>query len=821
MTRRSNRNPGIEFHEKILRRIVLEPNGWSGGTDYSLFKHDKCAFSFTQAYGRPNARHVCWCVNPVRSHFILDKVNDEPDRKSRYLLKIVATWRDWHKPVQPVRITVNGSIVYDGPFFLENIVVGWPAQYFTLPPPILKRGRNYIEITSGSGVENTFLLAGVEILRRPDEVDFTVHSSPEATAVSEEFWVELHLLGEHPDIHVRPERGKIELLRREGSIFRFRATGPGRNIRIRFCSGAKSCEAMINRIAPTRQAGRVPVLIGMDGDDLRHDSTGEMERALELFVHSRVGDYMGFRPALGRNFCEQLRPDVERWRQWVRFCREHGVSMHYTGSRQDLRGLDIAGEAGDRFSGYQFHEPYLVFSPLVAHLFATEKLAAAKDPVEKREAFLDYLRGRVQKERAGKTAVYSGEPSLTCIYTAASGVDGILCEPVSNTSLLYGAARGTGKKFGAHIPADWYYGYPHDDATLRRVHLAAWLAYTYGGRIIYVESSLFKTNAFDRNDWEDRYCRGVRGILRDLYHFAQTDERTGTPLVPLAFVYGNLESMFWMDDDRIPEVFDTENWDRLHWGMPGKVEHRRLWNASEAWLPRVPLDDPRNESLTRMFTGTPYGPVDVVTPTADLSRYRAVAFLGWNTMTEEIYSNLLSFVKAGGLLFLCGCHLDTRIDPAGTPSMVFVGRVSELIGAEISGPDREIVSGIRSCALKSVTASRIDEHFLLHQHGGGKVYFGNFFDYPADPVLIERIIDLLRIVGKDTCAASQLKITTGSPYIHYNLWNDQGNIKIYALDADWRKTRGDPGTVLTVKNGNKTRRLEIEPGQLSVATIRS
>jgi len=49
--------------------------------------------------------------------------------------------------------------------------------------------------------------------------------------------------------------------------------------------------------------------------------------------------------------------------------------------------------------------------------------------------------------------------------------DGVFCEPVSNSSLLYGAARGSGKEFGAHIPGDWYLGYPHDMNAVRRFRL--------------------------------------------------------------------------------------------------------------------------------------------------------------------------------------------------------------------------------------------------------------------------------------------------------------------------------------------------------------
>src|SRR5450759_2445193 len=117
------------------------------------------------------------------------------------------------------------------------------------------------------------------------------------------------------------------------------------------------------------------------------------------------------------------------------------------------------------------------------------------------------------------------------------------------------------------------------------------------------------------------------------------------------------------------------------------------------------------------------GPVNIVAPTASLDSYRAVAFLGLNTMTAEIYANLLAFVKGGGILFLCGCHFDTRFDLTLAPAPIFGGKISELTGVEIAGPGRAIRPGIRACSLKSVTARRIDEYFLVNEIGAGKVYF--------------------------------------------------------------------------------------------------
>lgn len=809
-------NPAISFHETILSHTTLPPNEWSGGADYRHFLHQDSLHTYTKGYGRPMARYACWCKGPVRSSFSVAQVINEPDRKSRYLLKVVAAWVDWKKGVHPVQILVNGVAIYDAPFFLENVLVGWPAQYFELPPDILREGSNEIEIISGAGEENTLLLAEASILHRSDLVDFTVYSSPEAVAAGEDFWVQLHLFNVQVDIDVQVPSGQVEFLGRKGDLFRFRALTPGENTVIRFTSEARSCEAIVDRVGPAHLPGRIPVQIGMDGDDVRTDRAGEMDRALAHFIFSRVGNFMGFRTGFGRNACRELRALREHWQRWIELCKDRGVSVYYSGPEECLDGFDFVAEAGEYFAGYQFHEPYLVFQPRCAEMFMTDQIRSAKNFQEKKEAYVEYLRGRAASERKGDVAVYSGEPSMTCIYSAEAGVDALLCEPVSNVSLLYGTARGTGMKFGAHIPADWYFGFPHDESTLRRLQLAVWLAYTYGGQIIYVESSLFKTNAHERNDWEDFYCRGVRGILRDFYRFVQLDNRVGRSEVPLALIYGNLESMFWMDDDRIPETLDMGGWDRLHWGMPGETSHRRLWTASEAWLPRVPLDEPRKESLTRMFTGTPYGPVDVVPPSNSLSTYKAVAFLGWNTMTEEIFANLLSYVREGGTVFICGCHLDTRVEAETSPSLIFGGRVSELIGANITGPGDELVAGIRACALEPTTARPIDEHFWLNELGAGKVYFGNFYDYPADFALIQKIKNLLGAIGEDVRQCGSLQIETSSPYVHYSVWEHEGKRKIYAVDAEWRKQQGSPAATLTIREGEHTTILQIEPGTLTV-----
>jgi hypothetical protein len=187
-------------------------------------------------------------------------------------------------------------------------------------------------------------------------------------------------------------------------------------------------------------------------------------------------------------------------------------------------------------------------------------------------------------------------------------------------------------------------------------------------------------------------------------------------------------------------------------------------------------------------------------------------------MIEETYANLLTFVKAGGTLFLCGCHLDTRIDLAAAPTPIFGGAVSELVGVEIDGPGNELLPGIRSCALKSITAKQLDGNFWLNETGAGKVYFGNFFDYPSDFTLIARITDLLKTIGEKVRTAGSLQVKTSSPFIHYSVWEHLGETKVYAVDADWRKLPGGPAAMLTVREGDGVRQVHVESGKLTVVT---
>ena len=62
--------------------------------------------------------------------------------------------------------------------------------------------------------------------------------------------------------------------------------------------------------------------------------------------------------------------------------------------------------------------------------------------------------------------------------------------------------------------------------------------YISGAQYIYAENSLFKTNAFSREDWESSYTAENRKYLRDFYEYTVRNPRNGRLIVKKGVIYG-------------------------------------------------------------------------------------------------------------------------------------------------------------------------------------------------------------------------------------------------------------------------------------------
>jgi len=803
-------NPAIDYYENVTRCSILTALDFHGGAGYTYFEAPDHLHSFMDAQGLPEQRFACFCLSKVNAEFRMPPVPDTPERRARCLLKLTACWRQWRKYTHPVTLSLNGRALYDEELFLQNVCRGWPSLYFPIPAGWLKAGANALEIVNRDQEANTLILERVEILRRPDANDMTVRACPEFAVAGEPFTVRLSLLKSHKRIDIACPKRVLEYLGRKGDSFRFLPKRAAGKLAIRFVDSRTRCTAVVNEVYPSNPDR---VFVGYDHDDTRHDETGQMEQLLDHFADTHMGNFIKFAPKPNRNCSKTGQASAATWKRWFAFCRDRGLSFQFAGRSDVVRKEEIARWGGAAFDGFHEEEPYTIFQTSVHR--APPSVVRAKDMLEKKRVYVGMLEEPIaQNGRLGAGTSFF-DAALLCVYLGDTGVQAIHCEVLSNSALHYGAARGTGKTFGADAPLDWYIGFPHDEWALKRFRLLLALNYAYGGTYLYCQSGAFETNAHDRHDWESSFCRGARQVLRDVYRFTRKESRTAAPDVPLALVYGHLESMFWLPDDRIPEMAETGDWDRPAWGKWQDTRCRWVWKASEAWLPRLPLDDiQRHESLTNQFSGTPYGQVNVVQPVASLGAYQVVAFMGWNTMTDEIYENLLAYVRDGGALFIAGCHFDTRMKPTGKPRMLRRGKVAELIGAEIAGPGETLLGDIRRCALKNVTARRMGEHFLLNRIGKGKVYFGDFYDYPHDMRMVGEIKKLLERLGRDVRDRSPYRILgRNARYFNANLWSDGGTSRLYLVNIDWTNHR--PKRIEVVIDGQR-KRLNVPGGRLVV-----
>lgn len=809
-------NPAIDFYEKIQNKTVIYACDFYGSSTYKHFSHSESMHSFTAAFGLPQPRLCCFCEDKIEAQFAMSDVCNTSPKKGRYLLKLVAAWQNWKLYVHPVKIALNGHDILSGQLFLENVSKGWPAVYFNVPAEYITN-TNELEIVNKSGNKNVLLVERAELLQLKTAEDFSVYYCPDFVESGTEFIIKLTLLKDYHNIAIKYPKSNIEFIKRRGCDFVFKSKRSSRNIKIAFGAGASKCTAVIDDIYDKSPGGR-EVLVGMDCDDHRQDdNTEEMNRILEHFAYTQMGNFMAFRPKPNRNYPAKFPASIENWRRWMDFCKANKIKFQFSEMSQlpnetlDVLKKHIAVKGGKDFVGLQIHEPYCnSFSPVLKNPPAIKR---AQNFAEKKRAYIEFVNSQVDKIQYGNAKIFCGDPSLLCVYMKETKLDNILCEPVSNSSLLFGAARGTGKDFGAHLAPDWYVGFPHDQKAIDRMSLLLDLSYAYGGKYIYIESTAFKTNAFSRNDWEDEFCVLVRQKLREFYRYTCKDARIGEPQVPLAFVYGNLESMFWRPDDRIPELADSGNWDDLVWGKWPDTQYRWLWKATDAWLPPLEFDAfGKNESLTKMFCGSPYGQVDVVSPYVDLSRYKVIAFLGWNTMDERIYRNLLSYVRRGGILFICGCHFDTRIDFKGNPSFIRNGKIHELIGADISGPGPKVFEKFRTCKLDNIMSQQTQEFLFEHTIGSGKVYFFNFYDYPHDQRLVKSIQTILEGIGRQISNESEICIEgPNSKYINYTIWNDGRRKKMYLVNIDWQHQHGKK---VFIKNKGKKINVTIPNGKM-------
>jgi len=339
-------------------------------------------------------------------------------------------------------------------------------------------------------------------------------------------------------------------------------------------------------------------------------------------------------------------------------------------------------------------------------------LPAVKTQAEARDAYIRYIKKFLDFERReiGPGPLINVDAGMIFKYVAEAGPD-ILClesmpgDPHLMHAAIRGAARAYGKPWGVHIAMENYGGMRFDELWQKRWKASLAYSYLSGAEFILPESGhITYTNPVTKEmfAFNSPEVKRVRRTLREMYQFARIHRRPSRfPRVRLGVVYGN--------EDGTPGL-----WNRTVWGQYGDPKWlegpaERSWRLVDRFFRK---EDWARETVQGEidFSGSPplgqYDLVPAEAPLEILHQYGCLLFLGWNTMTEEIYAKLESFVRQGGRLIMFLPHLSTESDRGKGLKLIRSGNFSDLFGVRILGPGEKKIQGFKFFADSSLEEYR-------------------------------------------------------------------------------------------------------------------
>lgn len=728
---------------KLYSGVLIGPDGFF---DYQA-PDSIHSFITAFAYG---IRETQSCVSLQKSPCTSVVTLTKADLQRCFYVKLKACIFNWKEYVCPIEIKINGEIAYQNKReFFENVNLGWPVIYIPVDAALLKEGENEIVLAQGE-FGSHLLVSKLDMLSLPAAKPHQQLTYCPSARLDDPFVLSFYTPdGILPTVNAtgcEVLSVKISPLFKNQVLVTLKAADAQATATLHF--GKDAIQATMPQLFP---ASEDVCLVGIDSDDHRHDDSDETNRIINIFANSHLGNYFQARPQNTRNYCDLSAPKV--WKTRFRHLMAYQTKLSLSDGDKVLDYLPEV--AVDSFVGKHLHEPYLYFQP-ICHPEEYKLLSLSESFGQSKKMFCDYLKKSYEEDRSeyGRTSV--GSPSLLTAYEAASGFERVTIEPVSNVNLLIAAVKGAQPPmWGAHVPTDWYFGEPHDLTKSRKFLLTMQLLYINGADYIYPENALFKTNAFSRTDWDDEFPITNRKLQREFYDYVIRNPREGEQKTDLAVIYGNNEYFMWHYDNRMAELPEGGDWDQKLWGKWDDCSHHKCWRAIDAWLPQSEDQHSKHNVLNvDLFSGTPYGSVEVVPYDKDYSKYKAIAFLGWNTYEEGFASKIYDYVANGGMAFVSYCHFN-KTDRCDHP-FVFeeTAEIEKLLGIR-GGPvidnDGYSIFSMNIPDAEPLACGRMGDVVAWKKRiGKGVLYFGNFADYRCNDEKMAIMQDVLRMMAAET-----------------------------------------------------------------------
>ena len=466
-----------------------------------------------------------------------------------------------------------------------------------------------------------------------------------------------------------------------------------------------------------------------------------------------------------------------------------------------------------------------------------KNLPQADDMASARQVYIDRIKKAISLEKElGAQSLMLIDSSALQKYHLEAGIDIVALEVLpGNVHLLYSAIRGAAKSYNkpwsAHIAMQWYGGARPDGLWFKRWKTSLYYSYLSGADPIYMENGHY--SLCDRSvrqnikeplkifGFNSKECKKSRKILRNFYQFCQTHPRPGKgPKVTLGIVHGNLDG-------------NPGLWSKWVWGQFKGDK----WKHSDAEFAWDYLDSlyRKDEWFTNTLSGDkdytgnpPYGQYDLVPIEASikiLQEYKCLVFLGWNTMTKEIYEKLKEYVKKGGRLVMALPHLSTQIKRDENLKLYKNGNFKDLFGAVVKGKGITLTVGTKFIAESSIktykfpnwgmadpkfingdiplgdlklTTARVLARSSTNYYkedvkktmpvltenslGKGKTFLINSWCYPGRRSMNLLMQEILRDINVGEQGDIRL---SGSDRIRYSVYEEKGLTTIYLLNTDF------------------------------------
>jgi hypothetical protein len=344
---------------------------------------------------------------------------------------------------------------------------------------------------------------------------------------------------------------------------------------------------------------------------------------------------------------------------------------------------------------------------------AYDTLPAVETVDEAKKVFLETIRKSYEFERneLGGGKLIAIEASALTRYILEAGTDDIILEMVPGKSMfsfaaLRGACRAYNKEsYQSHIAMGWYGGICLDTAWQKRWKMSLYASFMAGCDGIYPETGHLTYEHMGRNlGFESSEMTESRRTLREFNQFSQIHSRPKDgPKVNLGFVFGNLDAYHG------PRVQNKAVWGQAgaKWEF-GPAEWG--WECVDV-VDRKPGWDDETVVGDMDFSGhPPYGQYDLVpieTSQENLNKYSCLVFVGWNTMTDEIYAKLKAYVEQGGRLFMGVPHLSTEVDRAKGFKLYKDGDWRDLLGVVVKGKGLSHIVGIKTFEESAIPGYRM------------------------------------------------------------------------------------------------------------------